>query len=135
PTSYVAPFLFYPSTLLSLPGGGLFVVVCFYFLFVIIRRPPRSTLFPYTTLFRSLLVCELRSRTIVLDTMGRTLSLNATEFLLGGSWEDRSTNADKKTTELPAVFHMEVEHGRRVRALARYQFFKREAYEIRRAHV
>src|SRR3712207_8572269 len=27
-----------------------FVVVCF---FLMIRRPPRSTLFPYTTLFRS----------------------------------------------------------------------------------
>src|SRR5947199_8126206 len=25
----------------------------FYFFFLIIRRPPRSTLFPYTTLFRS----------------------------------------------------------------------------------
>src|SRR5437899_5599236 len=25
----------------------------FFFLFLIIRRPPRSTLFPYTTLFRS----------------------------------------------------------------------------------
>src|SRR2546430_15141028 len=29
-----------------------FLVVCFFFL--MIRRPPRSTLFPYTTLFRSL---------------------------------------------------------------------------------
>src|SRR3712207_9356948 len=27
--------------------------VCFYFFFLMIRRPPRSTLFPYTTLFRS----------------------------------------------------------------------------------
>src|SRR3990167_6553366 len=27
----------------------------FYFFFLMIRRPPRSTLFPYTTLFRSLL--------------------------------------------------------------------------------
>src|SRR5215510_15641431 len=26
----------------------------FFFLFLMIRRPPRSTLFPYTTLFRSL---------------------------------------------------------------------------------
>src|SRR6516162_3687538 len=26
---------------------------CFYFFFLMIRRPPRSTLFPYTTLFRS----------------------------------------------------------------------------------
>src|SRR2546427_12021640 len=27
--------------------------VCFVFFFLMIRRPPRSTLFPYTTLFRS----------------------------------------------------------------------------------
>src|SRR5260370_2388019 len=27
-----------------------------YFFFLMIRRPPRSTLFPYTTLFRSILV-------------------------------------------------------------------------------
>src|ERR1017187_10982504 len=32
---------------------GLFVVGCFCF-FLMIRRPPRSTLFPYTTLFRSM---------------------------------------------------------------------------------
>src|SRR5260370_35269438 len=29
------------------------VVVCSFFFFLMIRRPPRSTLFPYTTLFRS----------------------------------------------------------------------------------
>src|SRR3712207_7645923 len=34
--------------------GGLAVLVAFFFL--MIRRPPRSTLFPYTTLFRSQLV-------------------------------------------------------------------------------
>ena len=36
--------------------GGLFcfMFVCFcLFFFLMIRRPPRSTLFPYTTLFRS----------------------------------------------------------------------------------
>src|SRR6267378_6775963 len=26
--------------------------ICFFFFFLMIRRPPRSTLFPYTTLFR-----------------------------------------------------------------------------------
>src|SRR6478735_10318833 len=26
---------------------------CYFFFFLMIRRPPRSTLFPYTTLFRS----------------------------------------------------------------------------------
>src|SRR5215469_18073105 len=28
-------------------------VCCFVFFFLMLRRPPRSTLFPYTTLFRS----------------------------------------------------------------------------------
>src|SRR2546426_1129326 len=32
------------------------VLFCFFFL--MIRRPPRSTLFPYTTLFRSLRIAE-----------------------------------------------------------------------------
>src|ERR1041384_8703132 len=31
--------------------------LCFLFFFLMIRRPPRSTLFPYTTLFRSLCFC------------------------------------------------------------------------------
>src|SRR5476649_3053225 len=29
------------------------LLVCVFFFFLMIRRPPRSTLFPYTTLFRS----------------------------------------------------------------------------------
>src|SRR2546430_17355932 len=37
-------------------------ITIFLFFFLMIRRPPRSTLFPYTTLFRSLLaVTELES--------------------------------------------------------------------------
>src|SRR2546427_9386178 len=31
-------------------------LLCLFFFFLMIRRPPRSTLFPYTTLFRSLLM-------------------------------------------------------------------------------
>src|SRR5690348_17568064 len=31
----------------------LFLLICHFFFFLMIRRPPRSTLFPYTTLFRS----------------------------------------------------------------------------------
>src|SRR2546430_15486947 len=37
------------------------------FFFLMIRRPPRSTLFPYTTLFRSLI-------SMPLDKLGRKLS-------------------------------------------------------------
>src|SRR5256885_13653827 len=41
-----------PQTILcSLPGERLHI----FFFFLMIRRPPRSTLFPYTTLFRSVL--------------------------------------------------------------------------------
>src|SRR5574337_1490470 len=32
---------------------SLYCNLCFFFFFLMIRRPPRSTLFPYTTLFRS----------------------------------------------------------------------------------
>src|SRR5438067_5976416 len=35
--------------------------VSFFFFFLMIRRPPRSTLFPYTTLFRSFLTGRHRS--------------------------------------------------------------------------
>src|SRR5471030_3408886 len=34
-------------------GTGKEYLFCFLFFFLMIRRPPRSTLFPYTTLFRS----------------------------------------------------------------------------------
>src|SRR3712207_8660552 len=40
-----------------------------YFFFLMIRRPPRSTLFPYTTLFRSRLV-ERRDRLVADDDPG-----------------------------------------------------------------
>src|SRR5256885_5536671 len=33
--------------------GSVFALLMVYFFFLMIRRPPRSTLFPYTTLFRS----------------------------------------------------------------------------------
>src|SRR5215469_17656992 len=32
---------------------SVFILLLFLFFFLMIRRPPRSTLFPYTTLFRS----------------------------------------------------------------------------------
>src|SRR2546430_10314053 len=38
-----------------------------FFFFLMIRRPPRSTLFPYTTLFRSLLRYEIKLSTELVD--------------------------------------------------------------------
>src|SRR5712664_4411465 len=44
----------------------------FYFFFLMIRRPPRSTLFPYTTLFRSR--CGRRSTSPATGACGRATS-------------------------------------------------------------
>src|SRR2546428_12693954 len=39
-----------------------------FFFFLMIRRPPRSTLFPYTTLFRSIVRAKLESAVAVLGS-------------------------------------------------------------------
>src|SRR5215813_14592682 len=43
----------YISPISILDISSLFYIIFFSFFFLMIRRPPRSTLFPYTTLFRS----------------------------------------------------------------------------------
>src|SRR5689334_24622163 len=58
-----------------------------------IRRPPRSTLFPYTTLFRSAL--ELRPASITLDYLDL--------YGLRPSVERRS---EEHTSELQSQFHL-----------------------------
>src|SRR5438445_10849693 len=40
------------------------------FFFLMIRRPPRSTLFPYTTLFRSVTMCCLIDPSFAWDCLG-----------------------------------------------------------------
>src|SRR6266542_2971254 len=66
----------------SIPGRfSGFALLCLFF-FLMIRRPPRSTLFPYTTLFRSARVHRAR--------------------LLAGRLRDRRLGppADRKSTRL-----------------------------------
>src|SRR5258705_8287542 len=57
------------------------------FFFLMIRRPPRSTLFPYTTLFRSS-ASPLRNRTI---RRGRESSARAAPGRLTTTREDRKS--------------------------------------------
>src|SRR5438477_12995879 len=45
--------LFFFSFFLSFSLSFTVFYIFFFFFFLMIRRPPRSTLFPYTTLFRS----------------------------------------------------------------------------------
>src|SRR3712207_7117923 len=65
------------------------------FFFLMIRRPPRSTLFPYTTLFRSAYkICEVHEGTAVMDWMeqeqerGITITSAATTCF----WRDHRIN-------------------------------------------
>src|SRR5256885_3475281 len=44
-----------------------------------IRRPPRSTLFPYTTLFRSCLLMEQFPNTLLVESAGGYLELRSEE--------------------------------------------------------
>src|SRR5579884_238376 len=46
-------FGFWNWVLLSIIAFSCSLLFCATFFFLMIRRPPRSTLFPYTTLFRS----------------------------------------------------------------------------------
>src|SRR3712207_8594419 len=48
-----------------------------------IRRPPRSTLFPYTTLFRSLLAPALLAALVVTQTVGGDRELVLDERVAG----------------------------------------------------
>src|SRR2546422_7082857 len=72
----------------------LSTLVFIFFFFLMIRRPPRSTLFPYTTLFRSLkwgLGCAFPSQRISIGTHPTT------KLVFGGFHE---TNKDRKSTRL-----------------------------------
>src|SRR3712207_7427495 len=43
-----------------------YLCTCFFFFFLMIRRPPRSTLFPYTTLFRSSILFKEQGEVLLL---------------------------------------------------------------------
>src|SRR6266481_8394543 len=59
----------------------------FFFFFLMIRRPPRSTLFPYTTLFRSLLT-------------------GSYHVPFGSICEDGQKRSEEHTSELQSQFHL-----------------------------
>src|SRR2546429_4606035 len=66
---------------------------CYFFFFLMIRRPPRSTLFPYTTLFRSV------------DDQAADAQVLAAQFLdgldgLGDRHRLEEGDEDRKSTRL-----------------------------------
>src|SRR5688572_32520385 len=74
-----------------------------FFFFLMIRRPPRSTLFPYTTLFRSN-PDSLDGKLDITDTYLRTDSLrifmDTMNIAAGFSDSGQYLNLDRKSTRL-----------------------------------
>src|SRR3989449_7943356 len=76
------------------------MLVSFCFFFLMIRRPPRSTLFPYTTLFRS--VPDV-------DVVPRLLAVAVDDALDSGEEpgaEDRDDRSEEHTSELQSRLHL-----------------------------
>src|SRR2546425_5298246 len=68
------------------------------FFFLMIRRPPRSTLFPYTTLFRS-----QRSRIFFPSILGTSSWMRGSGVLLASSLTFRS---EEHTSELQSLAYL-----------------------------
>src|SRR2546429_9318991 len=75
----------------TLPPSLSFVIF-FSFFFLMIRRPPRSTLFPYTTLFRS------RDR--------RALAAMSDGACYSSEWLRFNTRSEEHTSELQSRLHL-----------------------------
>src|SRR5206468_8938606 len=68
-----------------------------FFFFLMIRRPPRSTLFPYTTLFRS---CSANSSTGTGPTRCVAVSTGSATTSTSGSPRPEVLVVDRKSTRL-----------------------------------
>src|SRR2546422_4628964 len=73
-------------------------MLTFFFFFLMIRRPPRSTLFPYTTLFRSL---QLLQPVLRVAEGGRVLHEEGRRDL-----SRRARRSEEHTSELQSRLHL-----------------------------
>src|SRR5438309_5260122 len=73
-----------------------------------IRRPPRSTLFPYTTLFRSLAGTALAIASACSPDAApqRHVVATTSDAGAGGSRTEQSTRSEEHTSELQSQFHL-----------------------------
>src|SRR5256885_3507842 len=74
--------------------------MCFFFFFLMIRRPPRSTLFPYTTLFRSHSVHLIARQCLGDGRAGRAHSVALLVEVARGHAYRQSGRSEEHTSEL-----------------------------------
>src|SRR2546421_9894483 len=75
------------------------LISCFFF-FLMIRRPPRSTLFPYTTLFRSQTRPRLRRNRDGEQPSGPHERDDRVSFRLVDGFQAERTRSEEHTSEL-----------------------------------
>src|SRR3712207_8221931 len=75
-----------------------------FFFFLMIRRPPRSTLFPYTTLFRSELALHKATARLPLDAIEASVGIGIDNFprfrICLDNRTARQCEEDRKSTRL-----------------------------------
>src|SRR3712207_7260919 len=72
----------------------------YYFFFLMIRRPPRSTLFPYTTLFRSQVECLWEPYMVLAARIRETLGVPGMTVEETLPFRDKELMKDRKSTRL-----------------------------------
>src|SRR2546422_6389663 len=82
-----------------------------FFFFLMIRRPPRSTLFPYTTLFRSQLRGGARVRREAAQDAAPVASTDAGASRQADDWREapasvEATRSEEHTSELQSRLHL-----------------------------
>src|SRR5690348_17886023 len=80
-----------------------------------IRRPPRSTLFPYTTLFRSscnpVVSSEMRLQSVAISRLAcmrlpRSKALGIVCLMQRGTWTCPEARSEEHTSELQSPVHL-----------------------------
>src|SRR3712207_7862195 len=71
-----------------------------FFFFLMIRRPPRSTLFPYTTLFRSIVMEYVEGRTLGDEVRGGAIEPGRAVAILRGVAGALDYRSEEHTSEL-----------------------------------
>src|SRR5947199_5423049 len=67
-----------------------------------IRRPPRSTLFPYTTLFRSIAAVAVEQRLVAIELLQQV----GLEVGPGADVHDLEDRSEEHTSELQSLRHL-----------------------------
>src|SRR2546425_5150517 len=81
-----------------------FVFLRFFFFFLMIRRPPRSTLFPYTTLFRSSSLGDVRFDAKTAEFYRENIELPFFNHFLKDNGEQ--SRSEEHTSELQSLAYL-----------------------------